>query len=449
MPRSLLAVLTPVLLLLATAAPAPAAALPVPSTPQLIERAGLDRADELRMLAYAVAKPGRLPQRFRSDTPWDGTFVLRRLQREAPRLLETVAEPRINTEPSVQCSVLSLGPNPQAYESEFFYIEYPDNLVFQGGLTIEDYAESLDGAWRKEIEQFGYAAPPILPGTPEGKYDVRIGPLGAGLYGFVSNQGTYAGPAGDNEDTPWTEDDADASCMGLNSDYVTGFDQLTVGSARGRLDATTAHEFLHSIQYGLGALDGGDTEPDLNFSEGHATWMEDEVYDSANDQYNYLYPEFRDSMGEHDEGSEYSYFLIWRGLTERFGSGVPGQKPEEFIQEFWEIISREQFGPMDAIENAYSGKTGLSLADGYHDFARAARFLKQCGGGYVLPFCFGEADAWAEVAGSRPEPDGSIDAMDGSYGTDDEPAEIEDNYTLNWVDLPEGDAPLEAVLDHK
>jgi hypothetical protein len=460
MHRSLLAVLTPILAVLAAAAPAAAQVIPAPSTPQLIERANLDRPDELRMLAYALGRPDRLPQRFRSNAPWDGTFHLRRLQRQAPRLRDDAArreilailnpegESRINEEPSTNCSVLSVGPNPEVLITEHFYIEHPGAEAFVFGASLDDYAESLEGAWQKEVDEFGYPAPPFHPnaeGTDaEGKYNVRIGFLGAGLYGFVSSSGTYAGEVGDNPNTPWTEDDADASCMGLNIDYETGFEQLTVGTARQRLDATTAHEFLHSIQFGYGALDNGDHEPDLSFSEGHATWMEDEVYDGADDSHNYLYPDFRDSMGEHDEGSEYSYFLVWRGLLERFGTGTPGAS-EDVVQRFWEIISREEFGQMDAIENAYS-PTGTSLATGYHDFARAGRFLKNCGGGYVLPFCFEEGDAYAEVAGERPEADGSIDELGGTYGTDAEPAEIEDNYALNWVDLPEGDTPMQLKL---
>jgi hypothetical protein len=460
MPRRLLAVLTPIVVVaLAAAAPAPAQALPTPTTPELIERASLGKADELRMLAYAIGRPDRLPARFRSAAPWDGTLHLRRLRTEAPRLRDAAArrevlgivgarrDERINTEPSMNCSVLSLGPNPQAYVSEYFYIEYPDDVVFQGGLTIEDYAESLDGAWEREINEFGFAAPPIHPDAPEGKYNVRVGPLGAGLYGFVDDMGTYAGEVGDNPNTPWVEDDAAASCMGLNSDYENGFEQLTVGTARQRLDATTAHEFFHSIQYGYGALDLGDHEPDSNFVEGQATWMEDEAYDSADDNHNYLYPEFRDSMGEHEEGSPYSYFLTWRGLTERFGASTAGPS-EDVMQRFWEIISREEYGQMDALEQAYS-PTGIGLSDGYHDYAIAARFLKACGGRYVLPHCFEEADAYADVAGGRPEPDGSIDQVTGSYGTEEEPAEIEDNLTLNWVDLPAPDQEIEARLDNK
>jgi hypothetical protein len=48
------------------------------------------------------------------------------------------------------------------------------------------------------------------------------------------------------------------------------------------MDATTAHEFNHSIQFGLGALTGANAADDA-LVEGGATWMEDEVYDNSDD----------------------------------------------------------------------------------------------------------------------------------------------------------------------
>jgi hypothetical protein len=447
-----------ILALLACAAPAGAQAIPAPSTPELIDRAvdrgELSRAQGLTLLARAILRPGTIPQRFVSYARWDGTMHLKRLREEAPRLRDAGARreimdllappPQDPTDASLNCFIDGAGPLPQQVESTYFYIEYIADETFGGGLTIEDYAASLDGAWDTQVNKFGYAAPPILEGTPYGKYHVRIQPLQPGLYGFVSNFGTYAGEVGDNPSTPWTEDDAMASCMVLNSDYSLFFDQFTVGTPRGRLDATTAHEFLHSIQYGLGALDGGEHDPDLNFSEGHATWMEDEVYDGADDNHNYLYPTFEDSMGEHDDGSPYSYWLTWRGLLERFGTGTEGEQ-EDVVQRFWEVTSREEAGSLEAVDAALE-PTGLPLEDAFHDYAIAARFLKACGGGYVLPHCFEEADAYADVAGGRPEPHGEIAALGGSHGTEDEPAEIEDNLALNWIDLPAGSAPIAVEL---
>ena len=48
------------------------------------------------------------------------------------------------------------------------------------------------------------------------------------------------------------------------------------------LRVTAAHEFFHAIQFAY------DVKEDLWFMEGSATWVEDEVYDSINDNYQFL-----------------------------------------------------------------------------------------------------------------------------------------------------------------
>ena len=154
--------------------------------------------------------------------------------------------------------------------------------------------------------------------------------LGAGLYGFVSTEGTGAGFVGNNPNTAWDDVDAFASCMVLNSNY-TGFPV----SPQRALDATTAHEFNHSIQFGYGRHA---TPRTTRCSRAGATWMEDEVYDAADDNHNYLWPDFRDSMGDY-EARHTRFWLMLRGLTERFGAGVAGGG-EQVMQDFWENTSK-------------------------------------------------------------------------------------------------------------
>ena len=244
------------------------------------------------------------------------------------------------------------------------------------------------------------------------------------LYGFVSSQGTYAGPVGDNPNTAWNDEDADASCMGLNQDY-SGFP----GSPQQALDATTAHEFNHSLQFGYGAL-SGDNVPDDNFVEGGATWMEDEVFDDANDNYNYLYPEFDDSMGEHDEGDIYAYWLTFRGLTERFGTN--GRRlGEQVMQDFWEITSRNEADNLTAMQQALANK-GTHAARGlprlrdrgevHGAVRRAATFL---------PYCFEEAAGYVGRGRGDRSPTARSSTVGGSSS-----GPVEDNYALNWVVLP-------------
>ena len=402
-------------------------------TPALIERAldsgriDLERANLLRL--YALRGDPRLPAEYRGDRPWDGTLTVRSINRTLPRMdpgperrAVTAALAAPPGDPNPTTCFESVTPMTNSFSSDHFYIQYNAAQLLDSELTIQDYAASLDAAWDAEVGVFGWAAPPI-DAILAGRYHVRIDVLGPLVYGFVSNLGTYAGNAGDNPNTSWNDVDAQKTCMVLNEDY-----SLFPGSPRQALDATTAHEFNHSLQYGYGALNGPNA-PDDNFVEGGATWMEDEVQDASNDNYNYLYPAFDDSMGEHDEGDIYAYWLTFRGLTERFGTGTAGGG-EQVMQDFWERIS--QFGGegmLTALNQALVNK-GSSLPAAYHDYAVAAKPMRSCGGGFVLPFCFEEAAGYVAAAGAT-EPHGTIGSIGGSAS-----GSVEDDYALNWVTLP-------------
>ncbi len=163
--------------------------------------------------------------------------------------------------------------------------------------------------------------------------------------------------------------------------------------------------------------------------------MEDEVQDAANDNYNYLYPAFESSMGEH-QGDEYAYWLTFRGLTERFGTNTAGAG-EDVMQEFWELTSRNEANLLGAMQLALARK-GSSLAGAYHDYAIAAKFNGPCGGGYVLPYCFEEGQAYVDYdddgdrsPNGETQRQGDVPAIGSSYS-----GAVEDNYALNWVGLP-------------
>jgi hypothetical protein len=409
-----------------------------PPTPTLIDRAvdqgRLSRARGNLLLAYALAAPARLPRAFRSDAPWHGTVAALRVQRAlrtmspgpARRRIAALVSPRGRSlgpgDPGLGACLSSAAPMTDTYQSPHFYIEY-NAATLGGGLTIQDYAASLEGAWVTQVDRFAWAGPPVYgPNPPPNrKYHVRIDELSPLLYGFVSNTGTHAGPVGDNPNTPWNEGDAEASCMVLNRDFSS-----FPGGARAAMNATTAHEFNHSIQYGYGALSGANLPDDI-YIEGGATWMEDEVYDGANDNYNYLWPVFEDDMGQYDD-SPYPYWITFRGLTERFGTGIPGAG-ENVMQRFWEQTSRNAASNLVAMDKSLSAR-GTSLGSAYHAYAIAAKFNKKCGGDYVLPYCFEEGPQYVQAAGST-SAHGTISGTGGSHS-----GEVPDNLSLNWVALP-------------
>jgi hypothetical protein len=416
-----------------------------PAAPVLVDQAmrsgALDATTGTLYLAYSLFQPASLPAAYQSSTPFHGTVWLKQVREAVATMPEsatrTEIEALLGTGPTdVGTSVCELSPLPttNVHETEHFVIEYNALEVETNldGLTIEDYARSLEHAWTTEVDRFAWAAPPsntdeIFGGTRAGKYLVKVQYLSPVLYGYVSNFGTGAGFVGDNPNTAWDDEDAYASCMGLNSDYST-----FPGTPERALDATTAHEFNHSIQFGYGGL-SGENEPDSVFIEGGATWMEDEVFDYSNDNYNYLWPTFEDDMGEYED-SPYPYWITFRGLTERYGASRPGGG-ENVMQRFWELTSQNAASNLEALDRALRER-GASLASGYAAYAVAVKFNKRCGGGYSLPYCFEEGREYVNGDGvqsgaGETEPHGTIPAVPGSFaGT------VPDNYALNWVVMP-------------
>jgi hypothetical protein len=402
------------------------------STPERI-KAALSRGEIKKdvaylYLAYALSSPEKVLPQFQSSIPWDGTLYLLDLQVSLRSTPPGVARSSLEIILSGQCGS-SESSLPNVFTSPHFYIEY---AAVEAGLTIQDYASSLEASWIKQMDDFGWAAPPVFQANPPpgNRYHVRVEDLGYGLYGYVSRSGAHAGYISDNPNTPWNEGDAYASCMVLNNDY-TGFPS----SAQASLDSTSAHELHHAIQYGYGAIDGGS---DNAFVEGSATWMEDEVFDEANDNYNYLWPVFEACMGEYIY-MPYQYWITFRGLTERFGSAASGS--EQVMQDYWESASRNISTSLTALDAALSLK-GSNLADAYHSYAIAVKFNKACGGNSTYPYCLEEGPDYVSKNGFT-SVHGSIGAVGDSYT-----GSIPDNYALNWVRLPVDTNPYHVTLQN-
>ena len=394
------------------------------STPELIGKAlaskKISRQSALLYLAFAFADYGSLPKEFQSNVPWDGTLLYDNL-RSSVRRLPATSNVRTATENllSGMCGSSST-PLPDTYNSNFFYIEYGP---IYAGLSIADYAHSLDTAWEKHVQEFGWAAPPVLLSNPPpgNRYHVRIDNLSGGLYGYASNSGDHAGFVGDNPNSSWNEFDSYATCIVLNNNF-SSFPSLPQAS----LDSTTAHEFHHSIQFGYGAL-GGSYTPDTVFIEASATWMEDEIFDDSNDNYNYLWPSFNTCMGQYS-ASPYAYWVTLRGLTEQYGTGLAGGS-EQIMQEFWEETSRQSSGNLAALDKALRAH-GSELAGAFHDYAIAVKFNKGCGGGYEYPYCLQEGPDYVAKKGN-PSLNAVISGVDVRYS-----GRIQDSYALNWIGLP-------------
>lgn len=417
----------------AAADPAPARARMHPATPELIERAArrgeISEAQAAIYLTWAFTAPDEVPEAYVSETPWSGTLPLLRLRErvaalgDSPTALAARSELRGAT---FACPGTS-GSLPNRRSSAHFHIQYKPSAL--QGLTIARYASALETTWATEIGTFKWAKPPRDPvsAPPGGRYPVRVENLGAGLYGYV----TSTRLVGNNPATPWKDRDAAASCMVLNRN----FDQFP-GSALDALRATAAHEFNHSIQFGYGALHGFGNVTDV-MVEGLATQMEDEVFDTSNDSYNYLWPAFTSPMGRYG-ASPYPYWVVFRAMAERFGTGVRGGA-EDVYQVFWEQISRGASTNLAALGKGFKA-SGTTLGKAYHDASIALRFLRNCSA-TARRYCLEEGQSYASARGPNTD-HASLGAGPASLTR-----RIPNDYALNWIGLPTG-GPFDLSVAH-
>jgi hypothetical protein len=442
-------------LAIALMAPARAAAAsgPEPPTPELIDRAAdagkITMRQKRLLLARAIGGSGPVPEKYTSSAPWDGTLPLLNLRRAADRLPSGPQKAELVAAlAGAECSDSDDNLS-DTTSTTHFAIDYDADVLVGGPLTIGQYKTSLEESWNAEITTFHWGKPPVAPGDPtDQKYYVRLDDLTAdGLYGFVSPEGSHAGRRvdGNNPNTSWFDHDAHASCMVLNNDY-TGYSSDRPQSA---LDSTTAHEFNHSIQFGYGALTGPNP-PDSIYIEGGATWMEDEAQDTANDNYLYLWPHFEQSMGEYSDDFPYPYWITFRGLTERYGTGGPDGAGEQVMQDFWELRSEHpDMGDLAAMQKAIANRGQTTLAQSFHDYAIAVKFDPGCSGDYDRPFCLLEGPGY--VAGIAPNPPLGQPPVNDTIATAGAQVtrQIEDNYSIAWVALPASDGvPYDVALSN-
>lgn len=179
---------------------------------------------------------------------------------------------------------------------------------------IPDYVETVYATiahvWSYETGTMGYKTPlgdggTSSPHNPDSKLDIYLADLGPrGLYGYCSPDDSFSG-----RQVP-------AYCV-LDNDYSTREFGTTPIKA---LEVTAAHEFFHAVQFAY------DDDEDLWFMEGTATWMEDEVYDSINDNVQFLaYSPIRYPTEPTDLTTDYHRYGSWiffRYASERLGRDI-------------------------------------------------------------------------------------------------------------------------------
>ena len=207
---------------------------------------------------------------------------------------------------------------------------------------IPDYVDQAlviaENVWSTEVGTMGYRAPlSDVTSTnhgPDGKLDIYLTNLGPQLYGYCTTDDPGLA-------TPGTFT-ASAYCVVDNNFTEPVFQNHTPIQ---NLKVTLAHEFFHAVQF---AYDIGE---DTWLMEGTATWMEDQVYDSINDNRQYLqnsqlkYPWI---PLDHSANCcfQYGSWIWFRFLSETMGPGV--------IREIWNRADAAPGGPDDYSTQAIS-----------------------------------------------------------------------------------------------
>ena len=219
----------------------------------------------------------------------------------------------------------------------------------------------MEHVWTTEISTYGWREPVSDVNLPHnegsGKFDVYLSDLGRdGIYGFCTPD-------------PGQRTVAESAYCVLDNDFsFSQFGAEPVDS----LSVTTAHEFNHAIQFAYDVTD------DMWLLEATATFMEDEVYDDINDNYQYLvtgplgrprtpadsFSDFQ-NIGP-DSGYQYGTFVWMRYLSEEFGS-------RDVVRRIWEKVDGRGApdGGLYSLQGiaAMLSEQGTDFASSFADFA--------------------------------------------------------------------------------
>jgi hypothetical protein len=234
---------------------------------------------------------------------------------------------------------------------------------------VEDVAAICDSVWVHHIIQLGYPVPPSDSFYTAGdgpQFDVYLHDLGADYFGLSYIDSTQIDGPGTIRAT---------SFMELDNDYqqISAYKNRPLDAVR----VTVAHEFFHSIQFGIDFSEeeltviGSTTFERRYWMEMSAVWMEEETYTSINDYYAYL-PAFFDfpmaslqrfrALGDNHPYGAVVYPLY---LSQKFGAKI--------IQDIWLKCGQLGAGPdflaaANVVIDSASNHT-MNWAKAYREFA--------------------------------------------------------------------------------
>ncbi len=166
---------------------------------------------------------------------------------------------------------------------------------------VRTVADTFENVYAREVMTFGYAAPPTIP------YDIYLQQL-ASLNEFGHTQ------------TETLTGQVATSYIVIDNDFADPVYAPYNGTPA--LQITAAHEFHHAIQYGYNYFF------EVWYAEATSTWMEDEIYDSVNQLYDYSLVYLQNPSLSLDTpvslttGGGYGRWIFNRFLAETHGTDI-------------------------------------------------------------------------------------------------------------------------------
>jgi hypothetical protein len=234
---------------------------------------------------------------------------------------------------------------------------------------VETNGRTAERVWRREVTRGGYRAPRSDLGSPNHgpnrKLDIYLANIGdSSLFGFCTS-----------DDPSLRRSRAVSAYCVIDDD----FSRREFGARPANMMAVTiAHEFFHAVQYAY------DWREDAWLLEGSAAWIEDQLYDSVNDNRNYLAnnsplsaPRIPlDAFDLADSGnqaaSRYGVWTFFQYLGETYPAtygGLPAIVRDIFGQADNSSAARPRQYSTQAVNTVLAAKHGSSFADAFADFS--------------------------------------------------------------------------------
>jgi hypothetical protein len=222
---------------------------------------------------------------------------------------------------------------------------------------VETTIDEFENVWDGEVTTLGFRAPKSDSRSqnhgPNGKTDIYLADVGGEqVYGYCTTDDPHSAYL---HSYRYPYADVSAYCV-VDEDFARS--QFPAKDPRTNLQVTAAHEFFHAIQFAY------DFYEDAWLMEGTAASMEDEIYDDADDNYQYLaasplaqpnVPVDRSSNNFFKPSflNRYGAWIFWRFMTEYLERS--GARDPSVIREVWKHADssrRKKFGDQYSLQAA-------------------------------------------------------------------------------------------------